>query len=195
MKLPFQRQRPDEVPARISALMGPVDGGRLLSGAPDADSQAWLVASQYVLTLVDPGRERAELVWSRPWHEVDAGSWSRESGMLTVTWVDRSRPGQWRLGDGDQERVFLETLRERVQASVVLAEELSLSGRRTGRAVIRQNLRTRELVEQVVLGRGVRADEEVSAASAQALDWLREQVGLPRTSPRPSGNPPGRPDS
>ena len=63
---------------------------------------------------------------------------------------------------------------------MVLGEELSLSGRRTGRAVIRQDLRTGDLVEQVVLGRGVRADEEVSAASARALAWLREQVGLPQ---------------
>ena len=184
MKLPFQRRPADEVPARVSAAItrgGDGDSaGRLLSAAPEADSQAWLVASQYALTLVDPGRGDDALVWSRPWHEVDAGSWSRESSMLTVTWADRSRPGQWRLGDGEQERVFLQTLRERVQASVVLTEELNLSGRRTGRAVIRQDLRTRELVEQVVLGRGVQADEEVSAAAAQALDWLREQVGLPR---------------
>jgi len=198
MKLPFQGRRAEDLPARIATAMRGVDGGRLLSAAPDADSQAWLVASQYVLTLVDLGRgsqgpEGPEgtagtagtagteaLVWSRPWHDMDAGSWSRESAMLTVTWVDRSRPGQWRLGDSERERRFLATLRERVQATVVLAEELNLSGRRTGRAVIRQDLRTRELVEQVVLGRGVMADDEVSAASARALDWLREQVGLPR---------------
>ncbi len=189
MKLPFQGRRAEDLPARIATAMRGVDGGRLLSAAPDADSQAWLVASQYVLTLVDPGRGSQgtagtagteALVWSRPWHDVDAGSWSRESAMLTVTWVDRSRPGQWRLGDSEREGRFLATLRERVQATVVLAEELNLSGRRTGRAVIRQDLRTRELVEQVVLGRGVTADDEVSAASARALDWLREQVGLPR---------------
>ena len=180
MKLPFQGRRADDVPPPIAAAVAEADGGRTLSAAPDADSQVWLVASQYVLTLVDPGRGGEALVWSRPWHEVDAGSWSRENSMLTVTWVDRSRPGQWRLADSEQERVFLQTLRERVQASVVLAEELSLSGRRTGRAVIRQDLRTRALVEQVVLGRGVRPDEEVSAAAGLALDGLREQVGLPR---------------
>jgi hypothetical protein len=128
------------------------------------------------LALVDPGRSEAP-VWSRPWHEVDAGSWSREASTLTVTWADRSRPGQWRLGDGLRERVFLQTLRERVQATVVLGEELPLRGRRTGRAVIRQDLRTGDLVEQVVLGRGVQADEEVAAVSAQTLEWLREQVG------------------
>jgi hypothetical protein len=98
--------------------------------------------------------------------------------MFTVTWADKSRPGQWRLADGMRERVFLQTLRERVQASVVLGEELALSGRRTGRAVIRQNLRTGELVEQVVLGRGVRDDAEVVAVTARTLAWLREQVGM-----------------
>ncbi|HWH99222.1 MAG TPA: hypothetical protein VNT27_02740, partial [Propionibacteriaceae bacterium] len=66
-------------------------------------------------------------------------------------------------------------------ASVVLGEELSLSGRRTGRAVIRQNLRTGELLQQVVLGRGVREDDdEVAAVVARTLAWLREQVGMPQ---------------
>jgi len=151
----------------------------VLAAAPDADSRAWLVASTYEVALVDPGRPPGEmLVWSRPWHEVDSGSWSREASRLTVTWADRTRPGQWRLGEGMRERVFLQTLRERVQASVVLGEELSLSGRRTGRAVIRQDLRTGDLLEQVVLGRGVPHDAEVAAASARTLAWLREQVGM-----------------
>ena len=79
-----------------------------------------------------------------------------------------------------RERVFLQTLRERVQASVVLGEELSLSGRRTGRAVIRQDLRTGDLWSRSSSGVGFAADEEVSAASARALAWLREQVGLPQ---------------
>lgn len=179
MQNPFRGRRAEDVPADVASALEDVDGGRVLSAAPEADSRAWLVAGRYDLSLVDPGRDEP-LVWSRPWHEVDAGSWSREASQLTVTWVDRSRPGQWRLGDGQRERSFLQTVRERVTASVVLTEELALSGRRTGRAVIRQDLRTGALVEQVVLGRGVRPDEEVSAASARALGWLREQVGLPR---------------
>ena len=116
------RGPPDDV---VAALRG-ADGGKVLSAAPEADSRAWLVASTYHLALVDPGRPAGEtLVWSRPWHEVDSGSWSREASTLTVSWADRSRPGQWRLGEGMRERVFLQTLRERVQASVVLGEELS----------------------------------------------------------------------
>jgi hypothetical protein len=179
MRLSIKGRRSDDLPPDVVAALRRADGGRILSAAPDADSRAWLVASTYHVALVDPGRPAEQtLVWSRPWHEVDSGSWSREAGMLTLTWADRRRPGQWRLGDGMRERVFLQTLRERVQASVVLGEELPLRGRRTGRAVIRQDLRTGELLEQVVLGRGVQKDEEVAAVSARTLAWLREQVGM-----------------
>ena len=47
-----------------------------------------------------------------------------------------------------------------------------------GRAFIRLDLRTGDLLEVVVLGRGGGAYDEVAAASARTLAWLREQVGL-----------------
>jgi len=164
-------QRPAARQDRGAVRLG--RGDRILNGAPDFDGTAWVVATSQSLARVT---HDGSLVWRRPWHEVDQGSWNRDTSLLTVTWVDRGPPGQWRLGD---ERLFLQTLRERVQASVVLSEELKLSGRGTGRAVIRQDLATRELVEQVVLGRGVREDEEVREAAARTLSWLREQVGMP----------------
>src|SRR3954453_20592837 len=138
MRLSMKGRRPDDLPPDVAAGLRGSDGGKVLSAAPDADSRAWVVAQTYHLTLVDPGRPDA-LVWSRPWHEVDAGSWSREASTLTVTWADRRRPGQWRLGDGMRERVSLETPREGAEASVVLGEGLPLRGRRTGREVIRQD--------------------------------------------------------
>jgi len=107
--------------------------------------------------------------------DTDSGVWLVCTNHALVL-VDRSRPGQWRLGE---EALFLQTLRERVQASVVLTQELPLSGRRTGRAVIRQDLATGELTEQVVLGKGVGDDPEVEAACAIAFAFLREQVGMP----------------
>jgi len=174
MRLPGKGlRRPDPVPRTVADAIPLGRAETVLNGAADRDGTAWVVTTNHSLVLVTSG---GSLVWKRPWHEVDHGSWNRESDLLTVTWVDRGPPGQWRLGD---ERLFLQTLRERVQASVVLSEELQLSGRRTGRAVIRQDLATRELVEQVILGRGVREDEEVRQASARALGWLREQVGMP----------------
>jgi hypothetical protein len=186
MRVGLRRDRPASLPADVSDALhrAESDGlelGRVLAGAPEADTRAWLVASTYRISLVDPARgEGQALAWSRPWHEVDAGVWSRESSQLVVTWVDRSRPGQWRLGNDSRERIFLQTLRERVQASVVVAEELSLSGRRTGRVVIRQDLRTGDLLEQTILGRNVSLDQEVETAVGRTLAYLREQVGLPQ---------------
>jgi hypothetical protein len=185
MRFGLHRDRADSLPSEVSDALRQAeqDGlalGRVLAGAPEADSRAWLVASVYRFSLVDPARgEQQALVWSRPWHEVDAGTWRQESSQLIVTWVDRSRPGQWRLGNDPRDRVFLQTLRERVQASVVVAEELDLSRRRTGRVVIRQDLATGDLLEQTILGRGVQMDEEVETAVDRTLAYLREQVGLP----------------
>jgi hypothetical protein len=89
-----------------------------------------------------------------------------------VTWVDGARPAQWLLGDSS---LVPETLRERVQASVVIAQRVELGNRRRARVVIRQDLATGDLLEQVVLGRGATLpDPAIDAALAD----LREQVGL-----------------
>ena len=105
----------------------------------------------------------------RPWHLVDAGSWQPEAATLTVTWTDGARPGQWTFRD--QHPLLPETVRERVQASVVLSTRLVLGERRTGRVAIRPDLATRELIPQTVLARSVRPDdtgvrEQVEAAMA-----------------------------
>ena len=97
---------------------------------------------------------------------------------LTVTWTDGTRPGQWTFRG--QQTLLPETVRERVQASVVLSTRLVLGERRTGRVAIRQDLATRELVPQTVLARRVRADDpEVRIQVEAALADLRDQVGLP----------------
>ncbi len=72
-----------------------------------------------------------------------------------------------------------ETLRERVQASVVLAETVDLGGRRTAKVVVRRDLGTGALLSQAVLGRGVRAsDPGVAEELRLGLARVREQVGL-----------------
>ena len=112
-------------------------------------------------------------------HDRCKGYWALrfdEGSFGTVSFVDGGRPGQWVLGDSS---LLPETVRERVQASVVLAQLVDLGDRRRARAVIRQDLAGGGLLEQVVLGRGVRPDDpEVAAATDRALADLREQVGL-----------------
>lgn len=169
----FSLRRADRLPAGVADAVALGPGERMLSWAREQASDTTVVATNHGLYAVDAHGTR---VLARAWHEVDAGTWSAELGQLTVTWVDGSRPVQWTLGDAT---LVPETVRERVQASVVLAQRVDLGPRRGARVVIRQNLGSGELVEQVVLGRGVRADDEtVRAAVAVALADLREQVGL-----------------
>ncbi|HEV7145837.1 MAG TPA: hypothetical protein VGN48_02440 [Pedococcus sp.] len=168
----FSLRRPARLPAPILNALELGAGERVLAWGRE-QLGATVVATNHHLYAVDAAGQRQ---LARPWHEVDAGTWSSELGQLTVTWVDGSTPRQWTLGDAT---LVPETVRERVQASVVIAQRVELGPRRNARVVIRQNLATGDLVEQVVLGRGVRPDDDVMAAStAEALADLREQVGL-----------------
>ncbi len=163
------------VPAEVVAALGMQRGERLL--APHATSTrsgpGWLLATTYRLGLASAAEG---LVWLRPWHEVDQASWQREARTLAITFVDSSRVQQYPLDDAAH---FLQVFRERVQASVVAAVDLSLTGPRKARAVIRADLRTGDLLEQVVLGRGTRPSPEIDAVAAAVLVGLREEVGLP----------------
>jgi hypothetical protein len=169
-----RRGRPQLPPEVVAALALP-HGDRVLAFATDDNRGAHLVASTWALSSVTA---QGQLAFRRPWHLVDAGSWQPEAATLTVTWTDGARPGQWTFRD--QHTLLPETVRERVQASVVLSTRLVLGERRTGRVAIRQDLATRELIPQTVLARSVRPDdtgvrEQVEAAMAE----LRDQVGLP----------------
>ena len=169
----LRRDRPEKVPQEVRDALALGRGERLLAWARDDTTGATVVASNHRLYAVSPA---GDVVLDRPWHLVDAGSWSHDAYLLTVTWVDRHRPAQWVLKEAT---LLPETLRERVQASVVLAQRVDLGERRSARAVIRKDLASGELLEQVVLGKGVRAgDPEVDLQTAQALAYLKEQVGL-----------------
>lgn len=165
-------RRPERLPAEVRAAVALPPRERVLSWGREAVSGTTVVATNHALYAVDATGGRT---LHRPWHEVDGGTWSAELATLTVTWVDGSRPSQWALGATS---LVPETLRERVQASVVLAQRIELGPRRTAKVALRQDLATGDLVEQVVLGRGVRADDpELVARTDASLAYLREQVG------------------
>ena len=159
----------------IVAVLELAKGERVLAFAVDDNTGGYVVATTYALAVVTRIAERTV---RRRWLSVDAGSWEPETATLTVTWADGGRAGQWSFRD--QQTLLPETLRERVQASVVLATRLTLGDRRTGRVAIRQDFATRELIAQTILGRYARADDpEVQAHVQAALAHLRDQVGLP----------------
>lgn len=160
-----------DIPEEVRAAVPPVDRGeRWLAAAPTSAPQGWLAATTYRLCWVADGG------WDHPWTAVDSASWSRESATLTVSWADGGRPSQWVMTEDGR---FLTTVRERVQASVVLAGCIDLGDRRSGRVAVRRDLNTGELFDQVILGRFSRSDDpQVAAAVAALRADLREQVGL-----------------
>ena len=166
-------RRAERLPSQVRTALRLGSGERVLSWGREDASGTTIVGTNHALYAVDASGKRT---LHRPWHEVDAGSWSAELATLTVTWVDGSRPAQWVLGSTS---LLPETLRERVQASVVLAQRVDLGPRRTAKVALRQDLGAGGLVEQVVFGKGARADDaELHERTRAALAYLREQVGL-----------------
>jgi len=181
------RRRPSaaELPPAITAACELAKGERVLAFGVDDNTGRYVVATTYALAVVIPAAETsagvtstAERALRRPWLFVDAGAWEPETGTMSVTWTDGARGVQWSFRD--QATLLPETLRERVQASVVIGTRLVLGDRRSGRVAIRQDFETRELVPQTILGRYTRADDpEVKAHVEAALAHLSDQVGLP----------------
>ena len=176
MRLEWSGLRRPAVPADAAAAIDLDDGEKLLSWAVDVQSGSTVVAGRHRLYAVATDPAGARVTLSRPWHLVDAGTWGGEDGILMITWVDGERQSRFELTELG---MFPETLRERVQASVVLAEALDLGGRRTAKVVVRKNLATGALLSQAVLGPGVRStDPGVSEQVRDGLRRVREQVGL-----------------
>jgi hypothetical protein len=172
----FTRRVPRaELPPAIAETLELAKGERVLAFGIDDNTGGYLVATTYAFSVVSSTAER---LVRRRWLSVDAAAWEPETATLTVTWADGGRGAQWTISD--QLTRLPETLRERVQASVVLSTRLTLGDRRTGRVAIRQDFATRELVAQTLLGPYARADDpEVQAHVQAALAHLRDQVGLP----------------
>lgn len=197
----FTRREPAaELPPAVVKTLELAKGERVLAFAVDDNTGACVVATTYALAVVksvattsssgtsgtvpsdsvtsDSASRTAERTMRRRWLSVDAGAWEPQTATLTVTWADGKRAGQWSFRD--QPTLLPETVRERVQASVVISTRLTLGDKRTGRVAIRQDFATRELIPQTILGRYARADDpEVEAHVRAALAHLRDQVGLP----------------
>ena len=187
----FTRKAPRaELPRAVVKALELAKGERVLSFAADDNTSAHVVATTYALAVVSSTpvsstqvnspavNPFAERTLRRRWLSVDAGAWEPETATLTVTWADGRRAGQWSFRD--QPTMLPETVRERVQTSVVISTRLTLGDRRSGRVAIRQDFATGELIAQTILGRFTRSDDpEVQAHVHAALAHLRDQVGLP----------------
>ncbi|WP_134773589.1 hypothetical protein [Ornithinimicrobium flavum] len=177
--LPPPERTPADLPTQARPRLGA--GERLLAVAQEDAGGHWLVLTSYrLLERTTDG----DTVLERPWHEVDAGAWNPDLWVLAVSFVDGLGGRQWQLktqtGPGQVPQVF----RERTQASVVLTRSVDLGSRRSARVSVRKVLDTRELVEQVLWGRGSRRDDEELARRVRAARFeVRDQVGMPPEPP------------
>jgi hypothetical protein len=159
------------LPTAVRARLHLTAGDALLSVAALADG-THLAASRFALHHL-----RAEDVASWPWHEVDRASWDPEDTTLRVTLVTGEEI-PLALG-GDKHRSFTQTVRERVQSSVVAAASRTLPGG----AVVRVAVRRRpdgELYSQVIAPGTVDLAEPATARLVDELeDEVRQAAGLP----------------
>ena len=117
-----------------------------------------------------------------PWERVEAADWDRDTELFRLSEV-----GSW--GEQRIEHVltvaepgrFLELVRERVTASVVLQRHVPITGRRGLRVIARRAPRgDRPITWVYEYDEGVDpADPAVREAAEAALRDAREEVGLP----------------
>ncbi len=164
-RLRFVRDKAAPVPAGVRLERGE----RVLATARAKGEVTLVVTSQRFLAT------GGDLVEGGPWHLVDAGRWDPEAGTLTVTWVDERPDATWEV---DSPGGMPDAFRERVQASVVLVEQVSLDRSRRARVVLRKDLGTGRLLAQTIIGRGCDPrDPQLLAATEEVAARLAEQVG------------------
>jgi hypothetical protein len=161
---------PDDVRAALDLPRGerPLAASALAPGG-------WAVATTTEIAVVDAG---GAVALRRPWAQVARAAYDPQRQAVTVEWVDRSPDARLVLRDGDRSALPL-VVRERVQWSVVLAEEVALPGGRSARVAVRRAA-DGTLFSQAVAGRGVDLDApDVARLVDAAEDRVRAAAGLP----------------
>ncbi|ROS73691.1 hypothetical protein [Cellulomonas sp. PhB143] len=146
-------------------------GDRVLAAAELLDD-AWAVATFRAVHVT------TEPPLSRPWTAVDRAAFDPITSEITVEWVDDDPPLVLALADADR-TAFPQMLRERVQASVVIAETLAFTAERQARVSVRRD-HDGTLFSQVSVDPGVDLhDPRVSRRIDEAEANVRSASGLP----------------
>jgi hypothetical protein len=115
-----------------------------------------------------------------PWEQVEAADWDRDAGVVRISevgsWGEQRREHAFHVAEPGR---FLELVRERVTASVVLQRHLPVPGRGGLRVIARRAPRgDRPLAWFVEYDEGVDpAAPDVRAVADAALAAARDEVG------------------
>ncbi|MBO1750672.1 hypothetical protein J4G33_02525 [Actinotalea sp. BY-33] len=161
-------RRRTRLPAEIRSEIGLPRDEPVLAAAPC--SGGWAVATRSRL-VVSGG------VLEHPWHEVDGARLDPETRTLTITWVDGSPKAEVVLEEEGAQR-FVRVLHERVQASVVHREQVSLPRGATVRVALRRGADGGLLTQVIGDGRVDLSDPATAAAVDAAEARVREAAGL-----------------
>lgn len=163
----FRRDRVAEPPPPEGLELA--RGERVLATAAVADGVLAVTSHR----LVAPG----VLAEGKPWHLVDSGGWGRDdSDELRVSWLDGTPAQTWALAEPGR---VPQTFRERVQASVIISEQVSLDRSRRARVVLRKELATGRILSQTIVARGCDPnDPELVVATERVAVALAEQAGI-----------------
>ena len=132
----------------------------------------WAVAARRSLYVAGPDGA----VERRPWCHVDRASLAPESSTITVSWVDGDRSELTLTGSGAAP--FAETLRERVQYSVIHTEIVALPGGVAARVALRRDENGR-LISQVIGSEGLDLTDPAVASQVDAAEArVRSAAGL-----------------
>ena len=151
--------------------------GRVLAAAASADGH-WLVGTRDALVVVRPEHQEKVVL---PWEQVQRADWDVESSRLRVERVEEfGTPVVPMVFEVAAPGPFLQLLRERVSASIVVQRRVVLE-RRRGLTVIarRPPSRPGEVTWAYELDQGVDpADPTVQAAAEAGLREAQESLGL-----------------
>ena len=155
------------------ALALPASESVLASAALAAGS--WAVAARARLL---PGAAGGTTVVRHLWSDVDRAGYDPESATITVSWVDGAPPLALRLAD-PRRTSLAQTLRERVQSSVVLSETVTFAAGLTARVAVRRDA-DGELFSQVGADPGLALTAPGVGARVDAAEGrVRSASGLP----------------
>jgi hypothetical protein len=150
--------------------------GKVLASAESADG-AWLLGTRDALVVVPPGAGERQVV---PWEQVQRADWAADTSTLTVERVEEfGTPVVPMVFEVAAPGPFLQLLRERVSASIVVQKRVVLE-RKRGLTVIgrRPPSGAGEVTWAYELDKGVDpADPAVLAAAQAGLREAQESLG------------------
>jgi hypothetical protein len=151
--------------------------GKVLASADSADG-TWVVGTRDALFVVPPGAGEKQVV---PWEQVQRADWDADTSTLRVERVEEfGTPVVPMVVEVAAPGPFLQLLRERVSASIVVQKRVVLE-RKRGLTVIgrRPPSGAGEVTWAYELDKGVDPDDPAVIAAAEAgLREAQESLGL-----------------